>query len=104
MLSIVKLSDVTGEPKVKMDLPELRIGDPVGLRFAIERQTGGRSEVLLVNGKFRVEAIGIDASSGPPRQLLSVSSADVTPTWKSVKKRPVVARRLGPTRFPRTSI
>lgn len=105
MLSIVKLSDVTGEPKVKLDLPgPLRIGDPVALRFAIERRTGGRDEVLMVNGKFRVTAVGIDAAAAPARQLLSVDSVDVAPTWKSVKKRPTVARTLGPTRFPRQAI
>jgi hypothetical protein len=105
MLSIAKLSDVNGEPKVKLDLPgPLRIGDPLALSFTIERHTGGRLERLSVNGKFRVEAIGFDTTSGPSRQLLSLSSVDMAPTWKSIKKRPTAERRLGPTRFPRTPI
>jgi len=106
MLSIVKLSDVNGEPKVKLDLPgPLRIGDPLALRFVIERRTGGRSEILEVDDKFRVSAVGFDASSVPQKQLLSVESAGASPpTWKSVKKRPEVRRRLGPTRFPKTEV
>jgi len=105
VLSIVKLSDVNGEPKVKLDLPgPLRNGDPVALRFVIERQTGGRTEVLSVNGRFRVTAVGIDAAAAPTRQLLSVESVELAPTWQSVKRRPTVARKLGPTHFPRQPV
>lgn len=105
MLSIVKLSDVNGEPKVKLDLPApLRNGDPVALRFTVERRTGGRSEVLEVNGRFRVTAVGFDATSWPQRQLLSVESTVAPPTWRSVKSHASVSRRLGPTRFPRSSV
>jgi len=104
VLSIVKLLEVNGEPKAKLDLPgPLRIGDPVGLRFRIERQTGGRSEILDVNGVFVVKAIGFDAK-GPHRQLLSVEAKGVGPTWRSVKKPLTASRRLGPTHFPRTAI
>lgn len=105
MLTIVKLSDVNGGPKVMLDLPgPLRNGDPVALRFSLERQTGGRSEILEVNGRFLVTAVGFDASSSPPKQLLSVDTAGKAPTWRSVKKRALEPRRLGPARFPRTSI
>ena len=105
VLTIVKLMDVNGEPKVKIDLPGmLRVGDPVALRFRIERKTGGRSEVLEVQGKFCVAAVGLDASRRPHKQLLSVESAGALPTWRSVKRGPSVTRRLGPARHPRTSI
>jgi hypothetical protein len=104
VLSIVKLLEVNGEPKAKLDLPgPLRIGDPIALRFRIDRQTGGRSETLEVNGVFLVRAVGFDAS-GPQRQLLSVEAKGVGPTWKSVKKSSLPARRLGPTHFPKTAI
>jgi hypothetical protein len=105
MLTIVKLADVNGEPKAKLDLPgPLRIGDPVALRFLLERQTGGRSEILEVHGKFLVMAVGFDASTSPPKQLLSVETTGRVPTWRSVKKRLLGPRRLGPARFPRTPV
>jgi hypothetical protein len=103
MLSLVELSDVNGRPKVKLDLPQLKVGDPVALRFKVGRvNESGRSEELVVSHRFRVEAVGYDAT-GTPRQLLTASVASgKPPTWKSVKRAP--GRRLGPTRHPRTSI
>lgn len=105
MLTIAQLADVNGAPKVKLDLPgPLRIGDPVALRFRLERKNGGRSEVLEVNHRFMVSAVGVDASSGPPRQLLSLDSTEKTPTWRSVKNEATEPRRLSPTRSPRTPV
>ena len=105
MLSIVKLADVNGEPKFKADLPgPLRNGDPVVLHCLLTRQTGGRSEVLEVDGLFRVDTVGFDGSCVPHRQLLSLVPSTKAPTWRSVKKRIPEVRQLGPTRFPRTSI
>ncbi len=105
MLTIIKLADVNGEPRVKLDLPGLlRNGDPLALRFLLERQTGGRSEILEVNGRFQVTAVGMDASTSPPKQLLSVETAGRVPAWRSVKKRLLGPRRLGPARFPRTPV
>lgn len=105
MLTIIKLADVNGEPKVKLDLPgPLRNGDPLALRFLLERQTGGRSEILEVSGRFQVTAVGIDASTSPPKQLLSVETVGRIPAWRSIKKRLHGPRRLGPARFPRTPV
>jgi hypothetical protein len=108
MLSVVQLEDVNGKPKAKLDLPgPLRLGDPVALRFKLERQHAGRTEILEVDHKFRVTAVGVDASSWPQRQLLALDSVDKAPTWRAVKKPPSVARRLGkaPTRAsPKTSL
>lgn len=105
MLSVIKFSDVTGEPKIKTDLPgPLRIGDPVAMRFRIERENGGRLEQLDVNGRFRVTAVGFEGRYGAAKQLLSVESADKVPTWVSVKKRIQEPRRLGPARHPRQAI
>lgn len=111
MLTIVKLEDIPGAPKVKLDLPgPLRIGDPVNLpRLRLTRVTPeGRQEVLEVDSpssRFRVVAVGIDSSFAPPRQLLSVQSAQPPiPTWRAVKKRPEGRQRLSPARSPRTPI
>lgn len=110
MLSIVQLQDVAGEPKIKLDLPgPLRIGDPVRLpAFRLQRKTGeGRTEVLEVGAtyRFRVTAVGLDASSGPPRQLLSVEVVTgVTPSWKAVKNAPATRRKLSPARTPGTPV
>lgn len=104
MLSIVKLLDVKGEPKAKLDLPILRLGDPIQLRFRLERMTQGRSEVLEVNGRFRVSQVGFDHASSPPRQLLALECAERPPAWRAVRKRPTEKRRLSPAVFPRTAI
>lgn len=109
MLTVVKLGDVNGEPKVKLDLPgPLRVGDPINLpAFTVERTTPeGRRELLEVDSRiFRVTAVGLDASSWPQRQLLSVETAmGQPPTWRSVKKRQTARRRLPPAVFPRTPV
>lgn len=104
MYSIVKLSDVNGEPKVITDLPQLKIGDPIALRFRSGRSSAGRYEVLEVNGRFRVTMVGYDASGTVRKQLLSVDCIDKPPTWRSVKKPLSTARRLGPAVFPPTPI
>ena len=107
MLSVIKLSDVRGEPAVKLDLPgPLRIGDPLGLKFRVERRNGGRTEVLVVNGQFRVREVGFDsATEGPHRQLLSVETAyGRPPTWQSIKTRSERPRSLSPAVSPRTPI
>lgn len=104
MLSVVTLLDVNGKPLVKTDLPgELKVGDPLALRFNLKRVNGGREEVLLVEGDFQVETIRWDATSVPHKQLLSVVSLGKPPTWRSVKKRSS-ERRLGPARNPPQSI
>jgi len=106
VLSIVKLSDIRDEPAAKMDLPgPLRIGDPLGLEFRIERKNGGRTEELVVSGQFRVTAVGFDTAGGRQRQLLSVETAfGKPPVWRSVKSSSERPRRLSPARFPRTPI
>ena len=103
--TIVELSDVSGKPKARMSLPSpMRVGDRIQLRYRLTRQTGGRDEVLDVNGEFRVQTVSFDASSGTPRQILSVSSTDVSPSWKAVKKTSGLARKLGPARMPPMSV
>jgi len=104
MLTVIELSDVNGTPQVKRDIDVLlRIGDPLALKLRVERNNNGRREVLVVDQRFRVEAVGVDASTTPVRQVLSVSSYGKPPTWRAVKKT-ALGRRLGPARHPRTKI
>lgn len=105
VVTIVRLDDVNGMPRAKLSgIPvPLKIGDPLGLKFRLTRQTGGRHEVLLVNGQFRVTAIGFDASTLPRRQLLTVESLGNPPTWQSVRKTPE-RRLLAPAVAPPTPV
>lgn len=105
MLSVIKLVGVNGDPVVKLELPALRVGDPVVLKFRLERKTSGRTEVLDVGHRFRVLSVGFDASSQPPRQVVTAETSDGrVPTWKSIKKRSEPARRLSPAVSPRTPV
>jgi hypothetical protein len=106
VLSIVKLDDVKGRPTVAISaLPSpLKVGDPLGLRFKIRRDSDqGRSELLAVSGQFRVIAVGFDGSTLPRRQLLTVESVGKPPTWVSVKRAPPrgpLAPAISPRRVP----
>jgi hypothetical protein len=104
MLTTVRFLDVKGQPTVITDLPPLKIGDPLGLHLRVERQNSGRTEELVVDGQYRIIATGIDASSGPSRQLLSVEAIRGVPVWRSIKKRSPSPRRLAPARSPKTSV
>lgn len=104
MLTFLELSDVVDKPKVKTDLPACAHGSRVRLHFRIQRQKGGRVEVLEVSGQFRVMAAGLDAACQPPRQVLSVESVGVVPTWRAVKKAPAWKRTLPPAKSPRTTV
>lgn len=105
ILSDVQLADVNGQPRVKISgLPyPLRVGDPLRLKFRIERTTNGRLEVLRVNGDFRITSVSFDASTLPRKQLLSVESLGKLPTWLSMRK-PSEKRRLAPAKSPPQNI
>lgn len=96
--TIVELSDVHGNPKVKMILPQVHIGHRIHLHFRLSRQNGGRSEQLLVDGDFRVTSASLDASTGVAHQVITVDSVMTPPSWKAVKKLPPTTRKLGPAR------
>lgn len=105
MLTLLELSDVTGKPKVKLDLPApLRVGERIRLAFHLRRHNGGRSEVLEVNGEFKVTAIGLDLAIYPHRQILTIDSVGVVPHWKAVKRRGPISRVLPPARAARKTI
>jgi hypothetical protein len=100
--TFLTLADVPDSPRVRIELPELRIGDRLALRFQLTRQHNGRREVLDVQGEYRVTGTLADTSHGAPRQILHVEATGLTPSWKAVKNQ--VAKRLGTCRFPRTPI
>ncbi len=103
--TVVELADVSGKPKVKLELPSpLRIGDTINLSFRLRRQNGGRTEALDVIGKFKVASVSFDATSGVGRQLLSIEATGASPSWKAVKKVEPFQRQLSPTHFPRTTV
>jgi hypothetical protein len=102
--TLLELSDVPNKPRVKMDLPTLRVGERLRLAFTLKRQHGGRSEVLEVTGEFRIVTASTDASSGQARQLLAVEAIGKAPSWRAVRKSAEPARRPPPARFPRTVV
>jgi hypothetical protein len=101
----IKLDDVNGKPMVLLSsVPSpLRVGDTLGLRFRVARQSNGRSEMLEVNGQFRVTAVGFDLAAYARRQLLTVEALGKAPTWVSVR-RPPQKTRLAPAVSPRTPV
>jgi hypothetical protein len=97
--TVVQLSDVAGLPRIKLPLPvPLRVGDRVRLTCRVRRQNGGRSEVLDVDGEYRVTAAGLSVD----HQVLAVESCGKAPSWRAVRKEPVFERQLPPARFPPT--
>jgi len=104
MMTLLELSDVSDQPKIKTDLPLCQVGHRVQLHFCLRRKKAGRFEVLEVRGQFRVMAAGLDAANLPQRQVLSVESAGVTPSWRAVKKGVEWKRVLPPAKAPRTTL
>lgn len=84
LTTYLTLSDVAGEPQIRLTLPLLRLGDKVRLRATIRRINAGRHQELRALGEFRVTAIVLDAVSRP-RQLVHVVATGVAPHWQAVK-------------------
>lgn len=92
---------VSGQPRVKMVLPiPLRLGDKLRLSFKLKRMNGGRLEVLDVHGDFRVSA----SVCSVEHQYLSVESIGKDPTWRVLRKEPLLRRNRIPARFARTVV
>ena len=93
--TLLKLEDFDGLAPIRISLPApLHIGTKLKLRFPIQRKNGGRTEVLNVDGEFKVTAVVIDAR-GDAKQLVSVAAVGAAPTWKSIKN--PATRKLNPT-------
>jgi hypothetical protein len=90
--AFLTFSDVAGEPKVRIELPLVRLGDRLELRFNLQRRNAGRTEELRVAGEFRVTSLVLDTTRGV-RQLIQVSATGVAPGWRPIKNPP-------PSRFP----
>lgn len=98
--SLLVLADIDA-PKVKLALPVVRQGDRIQLKFRLDRMNSGRAEVLLVQGEFRVASVAVLEDQ---RQQVTVEAMGKSPSWRAVKKKPLPARKVGPTRFPRTVV
>lgn len=98
--SLLVLSEVAA-PQVKLDLPRVRVGDHLNLQFRLERQQNGRSEVLDVQGEFRVTKVVLQVDG---RQVVHVDAIGKAPAWRAVRKKKLPVRKLGPTRYPRTIV
>lgn len=93
--TLLKLEDFDDLAPIRISLPApIHIGTRLKLQFPIQRKNGGRTEVLNVDGEFRVTEVVIDAR-GEAKQLVSVIATGAIPTWKSIKNPPV--KRLSPT-------
>lgn len=100
MTTLLDLSDVTGSPRVKLVLPiPLRIGDRLKLAFKMKRLHNGRTEIMDVQGEYRVQAASLSAE----HQHLSVEAVGKAPAWKAVRKE-TLSRKLPPARFPPTTV
>jgi hypothetical protein len=99
--SIVELSSIPGQPRVKLVLPiPLRLGDKLKLSFKLKRQNGGRLEVLDVQGEFRV----MSSTQSVEHQYLSVESTGKEPAWRAVRRGSLPERKVPPAIFPRTIV
>jgi len=98
--ALLALADIDA-PKVKITLPAVRQGDHLQLKFKLDRVKGGRAEVLLVQGVFRVVTVVLLEDL---RQELVVEALGTTPSWRAVRKKHTPARKVGPTRFPKTVV
>lgn len=93
--SLLKLDDIEDLAPIRISLPApLHIGTRLKLRFPIQRRNGGRTEVLTVDGEFKVTGVVIDAR-GDAKQLVSVAAVGAAPTWKSIKNPAII--KLSPT-------
>lgn len=98
----LQLADLFDTPQVRVDLPSLRIGDRLNLRFRLERMNHGRRETLDVDGEFHVTSLAHELATNVHRQIAEVAATGKAPSWRAVKLLP--ERSLGPARWPRTPI
>jgi hypothetical protein len=97
-LTNLLLDDAPDAPAVRMDLPEVRLGDVVNLQLRLTRLKQGRKEVLEVKGDYRVVKRTIDATQGQARQVVTVAASGKAPSWRAVKRDPTpkLAKAVSP--------
>lgn len=100
--SIVKFDDVKQSPEVRMDLPSpIPLGSKLKLAFTLSRMNKGRSEELKVSGEFRVTSVITDLTRGKSKQVVTVSSVGLAPSWVAVK---TPTKKLAPTKSGPTKV
>lgn len=87
-LTNLLLDDMPDAPAVRIDLPEVRLGDVVSLQFRHTRLKQGRKEVLDISGDYRVVKRTIDTTHGQARQVVAVSAVGKAPRWQAVRRDP----------------
>lgn len=100
--TFLEFIDLSPAPRVVADLPSLRIGDPLTLRFHLERMHLGRREVLEVDGEYRVTKLQNSIHSRGFRQIAQIAATGKAPFWRAVKLQ--TPRSVCPARFPPTKI
>jgi hypothetical protein len=102
--SIVKFSDVKHSPEIRMDLPSpIPIGSKIKLALKLKRMNKGRTEELRANGDFLVTSVITDLTRGKTKQVVTVSSVGIAPSWVAIKNQPST-RKLAPTKSPPTKV
>ena len=102
--SIVKLSDVKQSPEILMDLPSpIPLGSKIKLALKLKRMNKGRTEELRVNGEFQVISVVTDLTRGKTKQVVTISSVGLAPSWVAVKNS-TTPRKLGPTKTGPTKV
>ena len=100
--SIVKFADMKQSPEVRMDLPEpIPLGSKIKLAFTLNRVRRGRTEELKVNGEFQVTSVATDLTRGNPKQVVTISSIGIAPSWVAVKS---ASKKLSPTHCGPTKV
>jgi len=100
--TFLELSDVSGSPRIRSDLPLLRIGDKINLRIHLGRVHLGRKEELEVIGAYIVTSLTLELGANRLCQIASVSSTGKAPAWRAIKLAP--PRKLPPAHSPPTII
>jgi hypothetical protein len=100
--SVVKFDDVKQSPEVRMDLPSpIPIGSKLKLAFTLNRMNKGRTEELRVSGEFQVTSVITDLTKGKSKQVVTVSSIGLAPSWVAIK---TATRKLAPTKSGPTKV
>lgn len=102
-LHVLELADLTDPPKVKIDLPLVRVGDRLRLGFTLKRRNGGRHEHLKVSGYFRVVECVFDSSRPVPCSIAKIEAVGKAPVWQAVKA-PRARRKPVPAQGARTTV
>jgi hypothetical protein len=102
--TFLEMEDLPGTTRVRVDVPTLRLGDPLKLRFRLERIHLGRREQLEVSGGFRVTSISHEIDPYGYRQIAKIAAVGVPPSWKAVKLSPTDRRQLPPAKSPPTLV